>query len=267
MKRWITLQKQDHTQTKGAGDSALCGIMQHIKIDESMEPPKFHKIKNNYFLKLQGLGVKQYFPNSHNVTHVVFYPEIKHSQSIQNETGSLADKFKRKERLWFTSDNATTLKHSIIIFYYLHVTLATKGSGSGAAASILQFHIFNSEIEVSGNIFSHVHYIGYFAGTFIQSDLQLIRLSRSQSTQEKFGIKGLAQGPKSCKDLIAATLGKFMCKYYNCETNWISCKSYQIYQSALWQIWCMKQTAAYEEVKTERNTVFAVLDSHGNVHF
>ena len=41
----------------------------------------------------------------------------------------------------------------------------------------------------------------HLADAFIQSDLQLIRLCR------KCGVKGLAQGPNSCADLIVATPG------------------------------------------------------------
>ena len=37
-------------------------------------------------------------------------------------------------------------------------------------------------------------------------DLQLIRLSRGQYPQEQCGVQGLAQGPKTCTDLITATL-------------------------------------------------------------
>ena len=43
---------------------------------------------------------------------------------------------------------------------------------------------------------------------FIQSDLQLISLSRRQSPLlEQCGVKGLAQGPNSCVDLIRAAPG------------------------------------------------------------
>ena len=37
-----------------------------------------------------------------------------------------------------------------------------------------------------------------FAEAFIQSDLQLIRLSREQSSLGKYRVKGLDQGPNSC---------------------------------------------------------------------
>ena len=47
----------------------------------------------------------------------------------------------------------------------------------------------------------------HLADAFIQSDLQLIRLSRGQSPLEKCGVKGLSQGPNSCADLIVATAG------------------------------------------------------------
>ena len=43
------------------------------------------------------------------------------------------------------------------------------------------------------------------ADAFIQSDLQLIRLSRRH--MEQYGVKGLAQEPNSCADLILATPG------------------------------------------------------------
>ena len=52
------------------------------------------------------------------------------------------------------------------------------------------------------------HYITcHLADSFIQSDLQLIRLSRRHSPLEQCGAKGLAQGPNSCADLIMATPG------------------------------------------------------------
>ena len=41
---------------------------------------------------------------------------------------------------------------------------------------------------------------------FIQSDLQLIRQSRGQSTLEQCWVEGLAQGPNSCR-IFVATLG------------------------------------------------------------
>ena len=47
----------------------------------------------------------------------------------------------------------------------------------------------------------------YLADTFIQKDIQLIRLSRGQSTLEQCGFKGLAQRSNSCVDLIMATPG------------------------------------------------------------
>ena len=43
------------------------------------------------------------------------------------------------------------------------------------------------------------------ADAFMQSDLQLIRLSRGQSLLD-VGLRGLAQGPNSCADIVA-TLG------------------------------------------------------------
>ena len=53
-----------------------------------------------------------------------------------------------------------------------------------------------------------LHYITcHLADAFIQSDLQLIRLSRRHSPQEQCGVKGLAQGSNSCADLIVATPG------------------------------------------------------------
>ena len=46
---------------------------------------------------------------------------------------------------------------------------------------------------------------------FIQSDLQLIRLSRRQC-----GVKGLAQGPNSCGHFIVATPGIEPCGSQSC---------------------------------------------------
>ena len=42
---------------------------------------------------------------------------------------------------------------------------------------------------------------------FIHCDLQLIRLSAGQSSLEQCGVKGLAQGPNGCMDLMVAALG------------------------------------------------------------
>ena len=47
----------------------------------------------------------------------------------------------------------------------------------------------------------------HLADAVIQSDLQLIRLSRRHFPLEQCGVKGLAQGPNSCADLIVAALG------------------------------------------------------------
>ena len=47
----------------------------------------------------------------------------------------------------------------------------------------------------------------HLADAFIQSDLQLIWLSRRRSPLEQCGVKGFAQGPNSCADLILATPG------------------------------------------------------------
>ena len=47
----------------------------------------------------------------------------------------------------------------------------------------------------------------YLADAFIQSDLQLIRLSRRHTPLVQCGVKGLAQGPNSCADLKVATPG------------------------------------------------------------
>ena len=47
----------------------------------------------------------------------------------------------------------------------------------------------------------------HLANTFIQSNLQLIQLSRSHFPLEQCGVKGLAQGSNSCADLIMATPG------------------------------------------------------------
>ena len=47
----------------------------------------------------------------------------------------------------------------------------------------------------------------HLADAFIQRDLQLIRLSRRHTPLEQCGVKGLAQGPNSCADLIVATPG------------------------------------------------------------
>ena len=51
-----------------------------------------------------------------------------------------------------------------------------------------------------------LHY-SYLADIFIQRDLQLITLSRARSPLEQCGVKGLAQTPNSCADLIVATPG------------------------------------------------------------
>ena len=57
-----------------------------------------------------------------------------------------------------------------------------------------------------GGVYITLHYITcHLADAFIQSDLQLIRLSRRHSPLEQCGVKGLAQGPNSCADLIVAT--------------------------------------------------------------
>ena len=45
----------------------------------------------------------------------------------------------------------------------------------------------------------------YLADAFIQSDLQLIRLSRGLSPLEQCGVEGLAEVPNSCTHLIVAT--------------------------------------------------------------
>ena len=47
----------------------------------------------------------------------------------------------------------------------------------------------------------------HLADVFIQSDLQLIRLSRRHNPWSNVGVEGLAQGPNSCADLILATPG------------------------------------------------------------
>ena len=47
----------------------------------------------------------------------------------------------------------------------------------------------------------------YLADAFIESGLQVIRLSTGQSPLEQCEDKGLAQGPNSCTDLVVATLG------------------------------------------------------------
>ena len=49
--------------------------------------------------------------------------------------------------------------------------------------------------------------LSHLAEAFIQSNIELIRLSRRHFPLEKCGIKGLAQGPNSCADLIMATPG------------------------------------------------------------
>ena len=43
----------------------------------------------------------------------------------------------------------------------------------------------------------------YLVDSVIQSDLQLIRLIRRHTPLEQCGVKGLAQGPSSCADLMA----------------------------------------------------------------
>ena len=48
-------------------------------------------------------------------------------------------------------------------------------------------------------------YCSYLADAFIQIDLQLISLSSGQFPLEQCGVRGLAQGPNSCTDLIALT--------------------------------------------------------------
>ena len=53
-----------------------------------------------------------------------------------------------------------------------------------------------------------LHYLScHLADAFIQSDLQLVRLSRRHTPLEQCGVKGLAQGPNSCADLNVATPG------------------------------------------------------------
>ena len=53
-----------------------------------------------------------------------------------------------------------------------------------------------------------LHYITcHLADALIQSDLQLLRLSRRHFPLEQCGVKGLAQGPNSCADLIVAAPG------------------------------------------------------------
>ena len=57
-----------------------------------------------------------------------------------------------------------------------------------------------------------IYIVVIWAGAFIQSNLQLIRLSRRQppphpTPLEQCGVKGFAQGPNSCTDLIVATPG------------------------------------------------------------
>ena len=47
----------------------------------------------------------------------------------------------------------------------------------------------------------------HLADAFIQSNLQLTRLSRRHTPWSNVGVKGLAQGPNSCADLIVATPG------------------------------------------------------------
>ena len=53
-----------------------------------------------------------------------------------------------------------------------------------------------------------LHYITcHLADAFIQSYLQLIRLSRRHTPWSNVGLRGLAQWPNSCADLIVATPG------------------------------------------------------------
>ena len=47
----------------------------------------------------------------------------------------------------------------------------------------------------------------HLADAFIQSDLQLIRLSRRHTPRSNVGLRAFAQGPNSCADLIVATPG------------------------------------------------------------
>ena len=57
-----------------------------------------------------------------------------------------------------------------------------------------------------GNITLH-YIICNLADAFVQSDLQLIRLSRRHMPWSNVGVKGLAQRPNSCADLIMAAPG------------------------------------------------------------
>ena len=54
---------------------------------------------------------------------------------------------------------------------------------------------------------SNVGLRAHLADAFIQSDLQLIRLSRRHTPWSNVGVEGLVQGPNSCADLIVATPG------------------------------------------------------------
>ena len=57
-------------------------------------------------------------------------------------------------------------------------------------------------------LYYHLIYIPcHLADAFIQSDLQLIRLSRRHTPWSNVGLRALAQGPNSCADLIVATPG------------------------------------------------------------
>ena len=61
----------------------------------------------------------------------------------------------------------------------------------------------------------------HLADAFIQSDLQLIRLSRRHCPLEQCGVKGLAHGPNSCADLIMAAPGiePPMLRFKSCSLN------------------------------------------------
>ena len=62
-------------------------------------------------------------------------------------------------------------------------------------------------LEMNDNKHKNINITLHLAEAFIQSDLQLIRLSRRHTPLEQCGVKGLAQGPNSCSDLILATPG------------------------------------------------------------
>ena len=90
-------------------------------------------------------------------------------------------------------------------------SLSLSSAGTATAVGILEGNVRSGRekggLAKEARGFSETqHYITcHLADTFIQSDLQLIRLSRRHSPLEHCGVKGLAQGLNGCADLIVAT--------------------------------------------------------------